>query len=87
MKLLLAKLLMRIRGPINVSLFGADVLIEGEPVLIRSHRRYVTVWCLWWDRKFDSDGNKVFYTQLLIHKVPWRKIDMLYLTIGGPKDD
>jgi hypothetical protein len=87
MKLLLAKLLMRIRGPINVSLFGKDVLIEGEPVLIRAHRRYVTVWSLWYDRKFDSAGNKVPYVQLLIHKVPWRLVDMVYLTLGGPKDD
>ncbi len=87
MRLLLAKLLMRIRGPINVNIFGADTLIEGEPVLVRYHRRYVTVWSLWYDRIYDREGNKVPYVQLMIFKVPWRKIDMVYRTIGGPNDD
>ncbi len=86
MRLLLAKLLMRIRGPLDVHVFGADTLIEGEPVLVRCHRRYVTVWSLWYDSKW-VDGNKVPYVQLMIFKVPWRKIDMVYQTIGEPNDD
>jgi hypothetical protein len=87
MKLLIARLLMRIRGPIDVQVVTkGDNFIEGEPVLMRCHRRYVTVWTLWHDRRFDALGNKVPYIHLTIHRIPWRRIDEVYQQIGGEDD-
>jgi hypothetical protein len=85
MRLLLARLLYRLRGPLNVAVFSDGIMLEGEPVLMRCHRRYITVWCLWFDREWQG-SEKVPYVELHIYRVPWRKVDYTFQQIGGEGD-
>jgi hypothetical protein len=84
MRLLLARL-MRVRGPLRVTIFADDFALDGEPVLMRCHRRFITVWCLWRDRRWQGT-ERVPYVELNIYRVPWRKVDYTYEQIGGEHD-
>lgn len=76
---------MRIRGPINIAVFGDKVWVEGEPVLVRYHRRYVTVWSLWRDSKWQGT-EKVPHVELHVYHVPWDKVDYTFQVIGGENE-
>jgi hypothetical protein len=84
MRLLIARLLLRLRGPMDACVWSADGLaVEGDIVFICRHRRYVTVWSVQWEREWDESGNKHFYPELTVTSIPWRKVDEVSVTYGG----
>lgn len=85
MKLRLALFLLRFRGPLDVMVFG-DWPIEGTVVLLRAHRRYVTVWTLDWERRWDNEGEKYSVPVLSVERRPWQKVDFLAQTYRRQKD-
>jgi len=76
-RLRLALLLLRMRGPLDVVLAGVDWPPEGDIVLLRAHRRYVTIWSIWWERVFTADGDTQLVPELHVTRIPWRRLDML----------
>ena len=84
MRLLFARLLLRLRGHINCNVFVDGVSVtEGDVILVRRHRRYVTIWSLWYERTFDDEGEKHWHPELTVECIPWRKVDGVMVRYGS----
>jgi hypothetical protein len=83
MRLLLARILLRLRGPVDVHVWGDDqeyAIIGGDDEVARLHvgRHWVTAWHVWKDDGYQGTGKWILH----IDKYPISAVRSMSRTWG-----